>query len=306
MQAFLSRIMQTRFLAASVAAVSLVIPPFGFIGGGITGLAALRYGLTEGVLVAGTAMLLAGGISWFTLGTIVPITLFAIMTGLPVLLLATVLRITRSLATAITSAGFLGAMGIIGLHVVIDDPLAWWRDRLREMLIDQPLEQTSAVGADITEKLETLIDALAPMMAALPAGMVLGALLTLLLARWWHAMLDNPGGFGEEFRILRLPQWLAVAAVVVAAAAIFSDRTMNVANEFLQIFIVLYLFQGLAVIHGVIARRGASGGWLVALYGFGLLIPIIVTNLVVLAGLVDTWFDFRGRAAGGGGYPRGF
>jgi len=165
-QAFLSRIMQTRFRAATVAAVSLVVPPFGFIGGGITGLASLRHGLTEGALVTGTAMLLAGIIFWFALGTIAPVIVFAIMTGLPVLLLANVLRITRSLATAITSAGLFGAMGIIGLHAAIDDPQAWWRNRLREMLMDRPLEQTSAVGADITEKLETLLDTLAPMMTA--------------------------------------------------------------------------------------------------------------------------------------------
>nr|VFJ94542.1 MAG: Predicted membrane protein (DUF2232) [Candidatus Kentron sp. H]VFJ95524.1 MAG: Predicted membrane protein (DUF2232) [Candidatus Kentron sp. H]VFK01768.1 MAG: Predicted membrane protein (DUF2232) [Candidatus Kentron sp. H] len=295
MRAFLSRIMEARPQAIIVSALSLVFPPFGFIGGGIIGLATLKHGLAEGSLVAGAAIFLAGVITWFVVDTTAPVIMFAVITGVPVLLLATTLRITRSLATTITVAGLLGVIATIGLHIAINDPLTWWRDRLYGILLEHPpLEKTSA-------ELETLVDALAPMMIALPAGAVFGALLTLFLARWWHAVLDNPGGFGNEFRALRLDRRLAITAIaVVGMVVIFADRTMGISSEFLQIFIILYLFQGLAIAHGVTAVRGASTSWLTALYILLLLIPTVITNLLVITGLLDTWLDFRARAAAGG------
>ncbi|VFN04039.1 MAG: Predicted membrane protein (DUF2232) [Candidatus Kentron sp. G] len=304
MRALLSRIMQARSQAIIVASLSLLFPPFSFVCGGVTGLVTLRYGLAEGILVAGTAMLLAGISAWFILDTIIPIIAFAVMTGLPILVLATVLRITRSLATTVTVAGLLGAIAAIGLHIAVDDPLTWWRDRLYRILVEQPPDGTSAIGAEMTEKLETLVDILAPMMGALPAVAVLGVILTLFLARWWHAVLDNPGGFGDEFRGLRFDRRLAMTAIIIAGITIFAGQTIDIGNDLLQIFIVLYLFQGLAVAHGIIATRGASTGWFVALYSLLLLIPPIMTNLLVITGLVDTWFDFRARAAAGGQYPR--
>ena len=296
--------MQARSQAIIVAGLSLLFPPFGFVCGGITGLVTLRYGLAEGTLVAGAAMFVAGIGAWFVLDTIIPIIAFAVMTGLPILVLATVLRMTRSLATTVTAAGLLGAIAAIGLHIAVDDPLTWWRNRLYRMLVEQPPDGTSAIGAEMTEELETLVELLAPMMGALPAVAVFGVILTLFLARWWHAVLDNPGGFGDEFRGLRFDRRLAMAAIIIAGITIFAGQTIDIGNDLLQIFIVLYLFQGLAVAHGIIATRGASTGWFVALYSLLLLIPPIMTNLLVITGLVDTWFDFRARAAAGGQYPR--
>ncbi|MBT8421208.1 MAG: DUF2232 domain-containing protein, partial [Gammaproteobacteria bacterium] len=289
--------MRARSNAIIAATLSLLFPPFGFVCGGIIGLATLKHGLTEGILITAPAMALAGIIVWFTLDTTAPVMAFAIMTGLPVLVLAATLRSTRSLATTITVAGLLGVIAIIGLHMVVDDPLAWWRNRLYEILVEQPLNQTSAIGAEITDNMEALLDTLAPMMSVLPAGVVFGSVLTLLLARWWHAVLDNPGGVGREFRSLRFDRRLAIAAAVIAGTVIFAGQTIGISNEFLQIFIVLYLFQGLAVIHGMVIAREASTGWLVSLYVLLLLVPAIVTNLLVITGFVDTWFDFRERAA---------
>jgi hypothetical protein len=295
--------MRARFQAIIVAALSLLFPPFGFVCGGIIGLATLRHGLAEGALVAGVAMSLAGVAGWLVLDTTIPVAAFAVMTALPVLLLATTLRVTRSLATAITVAGLLGVIAIIGLHLAVDDPLAWWRGWLYEILIEQPRDETSAINAEITGELETLVDALVPMMSALPAGAVFGAILTLLLARWWHAVLDNPGGFGNEFRSLRFDRRFAIVALVVACTVVFAGQMIGISSEFLQIIFVLYLFQGLAIVHAMVAIRGASTGWLVALYIFLLLIPAIMINLLVITGFVDTWFDFRARATQR--YPRG-
>nr|VFK11706.1 MAG: hypothetical protein BECKLPF1236A_GA0070988_100609 [Candidatus Kentron sp. LPFa]VFK27949.1 MAG: hypothetical protein BECKLPF1236C_GA0070990_1005510 [Candidatus Kentron sp. LPFa] len=298
MHAFLSRIMQVRSQAIMMAALSLMLPLFGFIGGAIMGLATLRSGLIEGALVAGAATLLAGAATWFFMGTPVPVIAFIIVTGMPILLLAATLRYTRSLGTTITVAGICAAIGVIGLHAIIDDPFAWWRDLLYAMLIRS--DQASVLDAQTTERLERFADALAPMVTALPAGIMFGAILLLFLARWWHAILDNPGGFRDEFHALRLDPRLAIAVFLIGGILALASPMAGIGNGFWEIFRILYLFQGLAVFHGIVSARGMSGNWLGGLYlllVFDLLglMPGTMTTLLAATGLMDTWLDFRVR-----------
>nr|VFK25890.1 MAG: Predicted membrane protein (DUF2232) [Candidatus Kentron sp. MB]VFK27251.1 MAG: Predicted membrane protein (DUF2232) [Candidatus Kentron sp. MB]VFK75112.1 MAG: Predicted membrane protein (DUF2232) [Candidatus Kentron sp. MB] len=294
MHAFLSRIMRVRSQAIIMAALSLILPPFGFVGGGIMGLATLRNGIAEGALVGGAAMSLAAAAAWVLLGTPAPIVVFMVVTGLPILLLAATLHHTRSLATTMTVAAFCAVIVVIILQVAVDDPLAWWQEQLRAVLI-QPA-QGPDLNAETTGNLEKLIGALAPMMIGLPAGVMFGAILTLFLSRWWHAILDNPGGFRREFHDLRLDSRLAIATIIIGCIVTFVDRTSGIGNGFLQILVFLYLFQGLAIFHGITAERNASRGWLVGLYALLLLFTDIVMAFLVIIGIIDTWVDFRTRA----------
>jgi len=285
-------------MAALSFALSLVFPPFGFVGGGIMGLATLRNGLAEGALVASAAITLSAVVVWFLPDIPTATVVFMIVTGFPILLLAATLRYTRSLATTMATAGLCTAIAVIAFHVAIDDPLSWWQEQLRTILIQSASGQGVAIDAETTAKLERLIDALAPMMIGLPAGVMSGSILTLLLARWWHAILDNPGGFGKEFQALRFDPRLAIFAIIIGAIVIFVDQTGGVSDGFLRIFIILYLFQGLAVSHGIIVERGASRSWLLGLYLLLFFYSYITTALLAIIGLMDTWFDFRTRAMG--------
>jgi hypothetical protein len=72
---------------------------------------------------------------------------------------------------------------------------------------------------------------------------------------------------------------------------------VNIA-EFVPDNWVLYLvlplmFSGLALIHGVVAKRKLSHMWLVVFYAV-LMLPIVVYMVVLLA-LLDSWYDFRTR-----------
>ena len=59
--------------------------------------------------------------------------------------------------------------------------------------------------------------------------------------------------------------------------------------------LLLLLLQGLAVVHAVVARSGASVGWLVAVYVM-LALPVVMAQtalVLAVAGLVDNWMNFR-------------
>jgi hypothetical protein len=63
----------------------------------------------------------------------------------------------------------------------------------------------------------------------------------------------------------------------------------------------LHLLQGIAVVHGLVARSGANVGWLVAMYVL-LLLPMVTTQTALtlaVAGMVDNWMDFRTRMGAG-------
>ena len=96
---------------------------------------------------------------------------------------------------------------------------------------------------------------------------VLGVLLSVLLGRWWQALLYNPGGFGKEFRALRLDRRVAFGTLgVLLMVPLAGDALGSLGIELMALAVVLYLLQGLAVIHAMVTGRGASLLWLVVLY----------------------------------------
>ncbi len=64
-----------------------------------------------------------------------------------------------------------------------------------------------------------------------------------------------------------------------------------------MVVIAVYLFQGLAVAHGVVKRRNAGRGWLIALYVLLFFAFARIAVLVALLGMLDAWVDLRRRLA---------
>ena len=117
-------------------------------------------------------------------------------------------------------------------------------------------------------------------------------ILMLLLARFWHARLDNEGGFGREFRSLRVPRWFAyVLILVIALRFVFDDEVGVYLDGVMQLGLMLCIFQGLAVTHAIVKAREGSVGWLVAMYA-----TIVVSQFfLAIGGLIDILFDCRKR-----------
>lgn len=306
MRAFAAFIMRGRTQAITVsalcAAMSLILPPLSYVSGAVIGLATLKQGPTQGAYVAVGSMLLAAMFTLFAVGTPYPVLVFAGVTWVPVWVLAVVLRSTASPGAALVAGGALGAMAVTAVHLLVPDPASWWREILDRVVMGTFSGNDVPMDPDTAARLEGFLDELAPLMTGLvAAGTVFGLILTLFLARWWHALIDNPGGFGGEFRELRLDRRVAVAALVIGLTALFANQaTGGLGADYLWIVLLLYTFQGLAVAHGIVSRRKASIGWLVGLY---VLLSFPWTSapaflFLALMGLSDTWMDFRARSGG--------
>jgi len=297
MQGLAAFAMSARWRAIVVATLSAagawLLPPLTsplvYLGGAVVGLVTLRHGALHGlgVVAAGGAALAAFGV--MSSGFALPMLVGAWVLWLPVWALGLLLRSTRSLVLSLQVAAALGVI-VLGLaYFWLGQPTAWWAPRLEEML--GPV--FTAQGLDVGSYLPQL----ARWMTALSvAALIFGALLSLLLARAWQAGLYNPGGFGVEFRALRLGRSFAVLSLATAAtAAVLSGSLGQFMADALVTLLVIYLLQGLALVHAIVHSMQAHRGWLIGLYTVLLLAAPEMMPLLALLGWMDTWIDFRAR-----------
>ncbi|MGA7966686.1 MAG: hypothetical protein WCB49_12535 [Gammaproteobacteria bacterium] len=206
---------------------------------------------------------------------------------LPTLLLAWVLKASRSLALTFAVAALVGCAVVVGQLVLIADPFAMWLTILAQFL--EPFKALRGLSAaQWHQDLEAMAH-LMPGMSA--AGGLVGAGAMLLLARYFQARQVRPGAFGEEFRRLRLGHVVTVIASLVLVLRLVLDGP--VLDNLAIVMLALFLFQGLAVIHSLRLTRGWSIWVLVVFYILLVLLPLWLLGLVSGAGLVDNWFDFR-------------
>jgi hypothetical protein len=283
--------------AAALAALVPLFTPLCYLSGAVVSVATLRYGWREGLSVIGGAVALLGGLAYLVVKSLAPALLMAVFVWLPVWALSAVLRISASQGAMLALGGALAVAIVVGYHVFTSGSAEWWRSVLEEVVARAIDELNLAPTQGVLEQLDRVLDLLAPIMTGLLiSAVLLMAILTSMLGRYWHAVLDNPGGFGKEFRALRLDRrvgWVVLAAVLIGA---FAGRSLApVAQEVVCVAVVLFLFQGLAVAHGVVAQTKASIGWLIVLYVLlGIVTPQMIV-LLALIGFLDTWVNLRGR-----------
>ncbi len=295
MEGFLSFVVRGRVQASLIAAACLVLPLASVVSGAIVALVTLRHGPREGLAVLAMTTAGAGAVSLVLVGGVDGVAAFALLVGVPVVALGAVLRASGSQGLALAAAGAIGGAALTVLHLAAPDPASWWRGVL-EATFGRRLRDAGANP----EAVERMIEFFAPNMSMSVAWFVVVVLGVLLLGRWAHARLDNPGGFGREFRALRLDRRVSYAAVVVAGlAALEPELAGGLPGVLLYLLIVLHGVQGIAIAHWFVDARSVARGWLAAMYLALVLVPRFIVPLAV-TGLSDTWMDWRGRAGRAG------
>jgi len=289
---------QAVLVAAAFGLLSLLVPPASYLAAAAIGLVTLRHGWVEGVLIMAGAGVAAGLLAVLALGTPLPVLALLALLWLPVWILAEVLRRTSAEGAAVTAAGVLAALFILLVRALPGSPAQWWLSLLEQSLAPLFAEQGITLEPEVLQRLAEV------MTGVVAAATVLGASLSLFIARWWQALLYNPGGFGREFRVLRTDRRLALGAAAVLVVLLAGQGELRrLGAELVLVALVVYSLQGLAVAHATLGPRRGGKGWLAGLYvGLVLLWPYPLLALG-LTGLVDTWVDFRARWPASGGPP---
>lgn len=282
------------------AMIALLISPLSIVSNGLVMLATVRNGPREGLLVvvlSSVAMALLGGLIFQAPAVL---GLLGLVLWLPAWAVATVLGRTGSLARTLELTTVLGMLVVAAQYVWLGDPATFWSGLLQEYM------QSSWDPAVIpeTEQRALLHQLSVWMPGGIGAVWTLSMTLAVLFARWSQALLTRPGAFGEEFRRLRVSRpWLIVLPVLLAAAML--SQQPSLLGQLYVVVMVLFLMQGLSMAHALVARVGASRGWLFGLY-FLLIVGLPHSmTAIAAAGFIDGWLDFRARLRGGDKPPSG-
>lgn len=285
---------QAALVAATMAMLGLILPPFAWISGAAIALVTLVGGHRQGMLVTAIAALGTAVFSGVIFSAPEIVGYFVLLVWLPVLMLAVVLRHTVSMALCVQLIAGMSLLGIIILYQFFPDFGEFWRESLN-MMADDLVAQSD--GSLDQAQLQLIIDQVIRILPGFFASsFMIGSLLSLYLARWWQAAIYNPGGFGKEFRALNLGKATALIALAIAVIASLAEGYMNsnVFNAMLLVIFALYLNQGIAILHAIFTGRQLNAVWLYLVYILMLLIPHLVV-LLAMAGYADTWIDFRRR-----------
>lgn len=276
MRALASFIMRGRVQATLVVVISAVLPLLFWLSAAAGSLVLLRRGFKDAsTVVAGG--LLAGLAVWF-MGD--PITFLVIAGALG---LAALLRAEHPWSRVLLAS----AVFAVVFSLVLDMALAQTFDVLAKAFAEAmpKIEGQPVLSGELIR----------PVLVASTAVTVqLFSVLALVLARYWQAALYNPGGFGREFRALRLPkQTMAVLVAVMVVAPFIGSQFIILASASASSLVLV--LAGIALMHGLVAQGRLAGFWLVGMYVTLPLIMQLIYPLLMVLAIVDSLIDFRGR-----------
>ena len=274
-------IMRGRWQALGVAVLGSGSLLFGWISAAAIALVTLR---------RGTA---AGG--WLVLWALLPAVIITAMTGDTgsVMLLAgafglaVILRETVNLSLAVMASVPLAVLSGLALIVLngpfLEELITTFNQALAQL--EQDLQQEGS------QQLAFNALSVSQVAALLATGNAVIAVLSLMLGRYWQALLYNPGGFGGEFRALKVPQG---AVLVMASAALVLWWLGPEWRVWSAIAVLPLTVAGFALVHAYAVRTDKGLGWLTLMYVLWIVLDP-VKWLWVACVVIDAFADFRAR-----------
>ncbi len=272
--------------------IGLFLPLLSLFANAAIALVTLRKGWQSGLYlsIAGAATLsllplaLSGGE-----GSLADGFLLGLLQWLPVVLFAAVLHYSVSWKLTLESIFLLTSIGVLLFHIFVPEPGSFW-SAILEKNVKPALEASNNPDLDIQKWLSTASYWMTAFVALL---MSMSWSLSMLLARFWQAQLYNPGGFGEEFRTIRLGKPAASAVLLLMGVTAFTQH--SVAIELLVCGLAVFLFQGISLLHAVVKQRELHRTLLVIFYVLFIMLPVHIALLVVAFGIIDSFADFRAK-----------
>ena len=284
MRALAEFIMRGRAQACAVAFLGNLFP---LISPATVGLVSLRKGSQEGVVVLLWAGLPLIASSFFDQGSSL-LTFISGLSLLMTLIAANVLRVTGSWQWTILTSMLTAVVVMLATALLLSTDVDLLVDRLSTMFAEIAQQQSSQVEPFIASR---------PLVLGLGALMLaVSTILCLFVSRWWQAMLYNPGGFGEEFRQLRLDVRAAGLSIIAFVVALYLPTEYRFWAE---LMVLPLLLSGLSLMHYGVNVAALGKAWLVFMY-VGLVVSgPVIGGLLVGLGLADSLLNLRLRLTAG-------
>lgn len=277
---------QALFAILVLSALTVWIAPLGVLVGAIIALVTLRVGEQDGLKILLAATVVQIALSMLVSGSYWPGVVAVLEYMLPVWVLSWVLRATNSLALSLSLNILMVGAGVIAFHLFVGETAVWWMQVFNTYLTPVITQTGTTVPQDLMQSVADVATMLLAMF------FVILWFVMLVWGRWWQSALYFPGKFRDDFYALRLPKNIALLAIVIALAGLFSESALI--QDLSAVLMTGLMFQGLAVAHHAVNQRGMSSMWLGGLYLLLFLFPQTILILATI-GLIDTWVDIRNK-----------
>jgi hypothetical protein len=296
---FTDYILQSRLHAVLVAFVIAVAPVIGSISIVIAALITLRKGSREGALVVAAATL--GAVLQYIVypasnesGMAMAVILALIASNVLTWLFAIMLRQYSYWNLTLEVAALVGIFAVIAAHIVYPGIQDWWQTQLTAYLskaasnvdLVKPDAETIAAQVELVGIMKQYATGL------VIASLLFNALLQLLIARWWQAVMFNPGELRKELHQIRLSYATGILFVI---GAVLSYGRVEMAMDIMPVLLMVFFIAGLSLLHYLIAPTNFSWMLLILMYMAVMwLFPVSIVIVSFIA-LLDTTVNIRQR-----------
>jgi len=287
MRALAEFMMRGRLQAGAIAILGSIIP---LLAPAVVALTTLRKGATEGVII-----LLVGAVPallslWFEKGDAL-ITWVALLSLLVIYISALILRTTISLSSMMLSTIAVATLITMTTLWVAPDVVATMSDNIIERI--EVLEQQQAEEGQSDQQAQAMMPLLTlattvGMSGLLACILTLNGLIGVLFGRWLQSLAYNPGGFGGEFRGLRLGLGFSVVCFLGNVLLSYQGDQYWWWSNILALPLLLV---AAAVAHEVVRQRALGAQWLILFY----ILTLFLMPVVMSIGFLDAWLNFRDR-----------
>jgi hypothetical protein len=272
--------------------LSLFLPLVSLLSSASLALVTLRHGFGASLRVVAGATASMSVAGTLLSGSVLAPLLYSGLLWAPAWGVALLLRHSRQFGWSLELATALGLAGVVAVYLLVADPGSMWQERFQMLLA--PLAEHSAPG-DIAG-IDRFATRFAPYLTGIiAAGSVASVALSLILARWWQAVLFNPGGFGAEFLAMHLHKLTHLLGIVCLLVA-YSGRADAAEFSFnaLLVLSVPFVLLGFSIVHRWLSSRANRRFWLAGVYVLAMVLPQFLLP-VALLGITDPWVDWRER-----------
>ena len=265
-------------------AVTLLLPAPQLTSGAIMVLLVLAQGTRLAVI---EALVAAGILAVTTLilgGTLASVIVLMAGTWVPVMLLAISLVTMRSLTLTLQVSVIVAVAALLLFQIAVPDPAAFWQpylDVMTEIIRQNGLElDTELLTADVMTISAVLVFWL----------LYIGA---LLIGYWLYRGLPLETVDFGRFRDLNFGRVIALTMAVASLLTLVIDVSWLSGVAF--IMFVMFMMQGLAIVHWLHAEGVLPIFAVVAVYLLMPFLQVLLVMVLALIGYTDAWIGFRRR-----------
>ena len=291
---------QAATIVGLLAIVAVVLPLMGgsplvtmiittaltLLSGALVGLVILTQGSKSGlkavaVSIAGITLVATIALSAPMLGISI-----GLAQWLPIIILAQVLRTTKSLALMMLTGLGLALFAVALQFLVWPDLEANWL-LVIEASIKQLKQLPEYQSVEIEQNAQVLVHFMVLVLGSAMYSLFIGI---LLLSRWMQARIADSDGFKTEFRAIAFGKSTALATMALLVFSYWIDQSWMTSAAFL--LMTVFLFQGIAVVQTKVSRSKRPRLLNTLFYVLLLIFPqaVIITAVV---GLLDNWLILR-------------